>query len=204
MKNILLFLLLALILPVTVIFAQDKTAPDSATQPQLGATVRFAPNTVIPTKLDKSLKAQKVKVGGQIDVKTTMDMLANGQVIMPRDTKIVGHITAVKTRSKDSPDSMVGIAFDRVLMKDGHTVPFNALIQAVGPPIGYFNGPPSGGMQPREAAWEVLREVPWKAEAPWGEAEVLWMELHHLAVACLPVQRLIRRARQAMELPPAV
>jgi hypothetical protein len=64
-----------------------------------------------------------------------MDLLSHGQVVIPRNTKIVGHVTDAKAHSKESPDSKVAIAFDRISMKDGQDLPMQAAIQAIGRPL---------------------------------------------------------------------
>src|SRR3984893_16151274 len=65
-----------------------------------------------------SLHARKSKANDRIEARTATDLLAHGQIVVPRNTKIVGHVTETKARSKTSPDSMVGIIFDRMLLKD--------------------------------------------------------------------------------------
>ena len=44
----------------------------------------------------------------------------------------MGHVTEAKSRSKESPESNLGIAFDRISMKDGHDLPIHATVQAIG------------------------------------------------------------------------
>lgn len=144
MKNSIL-LLLSLVLPAVITFAQNSTAQSPA------APAQFAPNTVIPAELSKPLDAKKLKVGDQFEAKTTVDMLSNGKIVMPRNSKVLGHVTAVKAHSKESPDSMVGIVFDRLVMKDGSELPLQASVQAIGAPLqNVFSteGAPAGGLSP--------------------------------------------------------
>ena len=126
-------LTLALVLLSAIAFAQSTTGETPA---------QFAPGTVIPAELSKSVDAKKAKVGDQVEARTAADMLSNGKIMMPRNTKVLGHVTSVKAHTKDSPDSMVGIAFDRLIMKDGHELPLQASLQAIGAPINAF-GPGS-------------------------------------------------------------
>ena len=126
-------LTLALVLLSAIAFAQSTTGE---------TPVQFAPGTLIPAELSKSVDAKKAKVGDPVEARTAADMLSNGKIMMPRNTKVLGHVTSVKAHTKDSPDSMVGIAFDRLIMKDGHELPLQASLQAVGAPINAF-GPGS-------------------------------------------------------------
>src|SRR5450755_4255805 len=96
---------------------------------------QIVPGILIPAELSKSLDAKKAKVGDKIEAKTTQDLLAHGQIVIPRNTKIEGHVTSAKPHTKESPDSELGIAFDRILMKDGRALPMQAAIQAMAPPL---------------------------------------------------------------------
>jgi hypothetical protein len=75
-----------------------------------------------------------------------MDLLSHGQILVPRDAKVMGHVTAATSRSKDSPDSTLGIAFDRVVMKDGRELPIHATVQAVGRPLNEVPAPGKDGL----------------------------------------------------------
>jgi hypothetical protein len=72
-----------------------------------------------------------------------MEVLSRGQILVPRNTRIIGHVTQAKAHSKESPGSMVGIVFDRILMKDGREVPLQAAVQAMGRPLQF--GPALNG-----------------------------------------------------------
>jgi hypothetical protein len=96
--------------------------------------------------LSKSLDAKKLKANDKIEARIAVDFLAHGQIVVPRNTKIIGHVTETKAHSKTSADSMVGITFDRMLLKDGREVPLQLTVQAVARPLQVFpsfgNGPP--------------------------------------------------------------
>lgn len=145
MKNTLSLLCSAILLAATG-FAQSSTGDTPAQPTTAQAPAQFAPGTVIPAELSKSVDAKKLKAGDQIEAKTAADMLSDGKIVMPRNTKVLGHVTSAKAHSKDSPDSMIGIAFDRMVTKDGREVPLSASLQAVGAPLSAFNtNSPTGG-----------------------------------------------------------
>ena len=112
---------------------QAPSAPAPTTQGQ--STSQIPAGTVIAAELSKSLDAKKAKAGDKVEAKTAVDLLSQGKIVIPRNTKIIGHVTDAKAHSKESPDSMVGIAFDRISMKDGHDVPIQAAVQAIGRPL---------------------------------------------------------------------
>ncbi len=125
MKRILI-VTLALILFEGLFLIQD--AP-------VQAATRITPGTIIPAELSKSVDAKKAKAGDKIEAKTVVDLLSNGQVLIPKGSKILGHVTDSKARSKDSKDSMVGIVFDSLSLKDGSELTIQAVVQAIGRPV---------------------------------------------------------------------
>ncbi len=140
---------LAPILLAGLAFGQTPAAPIQTQTP-----TQLAPNILISAELSKSVDAKKLKVGDKIEGKTVLDMLSNGKIVLPRDTKILGHVISVKAHSKQSPDSTVGIAFDRLVMKNGRELSLKTSVQAIGAPLNPFArgdspiGPLSPSMQP--------------------------------------------------------
>jgi hypothetical protein len=99
---------------------------------QAAKAPRIAAGSVIPVQLTKTIDAKKVKAGEEVDVKVTQDMKAeNGQILMPKDTKIVGHVTEAQARTKEQKESQLGITFDHAVLKEGGNMPLPASIQAV-------------------------------------------------------------------------
>jgi hypothetical protein len=130
--------------------AQTPTA--QAPNTQAPSTGQLPAGTLIPAELSKSLDSKKAKSGDKVEAKTAVDLLSQGKIVIPRNTKIIGHVTDAKAHSKESPDSMVGIVFDRIAMKDGHEVPIQAAVQAIARPLqsaalSNSNGADNSGMQ---------------------------------------------------------
>ncbi len=115
--------------------AQQSPMPAQSTPTspaQAGATSRVAPGSVIPVQLTKSIDAKKVKAGDEVEAKVTQDMKAgNGEIIVPKDTKVVGRVTEAQARNKEQKESQVGIAFERAVMKIGGDVKLPMSIQAI-------------------------------------------------------------------------
>ncbi len=119
------------------------SAPTGANQAQAPSTPRIAPGSVIPVQLTKTIDAKKAKTGDPIVAKVTMDMTTStGEVLVPKDTKVMGHITEAQARTKEQKESQLGIAFDRAALKGGE-VPLPMSIQAVIAPPG--NNANNGG-----------------------------------------------------------
>lgn len=132
-----LFSVLAMFLFAASSWAQ--VSPDPATVAdttwQTPTDNQLAAGTIISVELSKSVDARKSKANDRVEAKTVVDLLSLGQIVIPGNTKIIGHVTEAKAHSKASPDSMVGIAFDRVLLKDGRELPLQAAVQAIGRPL---------------------------------------------------------------------
>jgi len=109
-------------------------APATAAKPPTSADTP-PPGTILAVELSKSLNAKKTRANDRVEAKTATDLLAHGQIVVPRNTKIIGHVTEAKARSKTSPDSLVGITFDRILLKDGREVPLQVAVQTIAKPL---------------------------------------------------------------------
>lgn len=129
---------------------KTNPSPSQNTQAsgEASGAAQFAPGTVLPAELAKSVDAKKAKQGDQVVAKISQDMLSNGQIVIPHGAKIIGHVTQAKAREKGEPESTLGIAFDKVMTKDGKEVPLNASIQALGAPISNFSAGNPGGNPP--------------------------------------------------------
>ena len=105
-------------------------APEDA-QITAGAANQIAAGTIIPAELAKALDAKKAKPNDEVAAKAAQDLLAHGQIVIPRGSKIIGHVTEAKARSKTEPQSTIGIVFDRLMLKDGRTMPLQVAVQAI-------------------------------------------------------------------------
>jgi hypothetical protein len=92
---------------------------------------QLASGTAIPATLDKPVDARKAKPGDQVVAKTTQNVKSNGTVVVPKGSKLIGHVTQVQARGKGQSESAVGVVFDRAVLKDGRTIPMSASIQAI-------------------------------------------------------------------------
>jgi hypothetical protein len=106
-----------------------------------------ASGTLLAVELSKSLDAKKNKANDRIEARTATALLAHGKITVPQNAKIIGHVTEAKARSKTSPDSMVGIIFDRMQLKDGREIPLQLVVQAIARPL-QFRSTSETGVSP--------------------------------------------------------
>jgi hypothetical protein len=106
---------------------------------------QIAPGSVIPVQLSKTIDSNKVKPGDEVAARVTQDMKSqNGEVIVPKDAEVIGHVTEAQTRTKQQKESEVGIAFDQAVMKNGTDLHLPMSIQAI-------IAPPSPGSESETA-----------------------------------------------------
>jgi hypothetical protein len=123
-----------------------QTAP--ANGKQSGNRMRIAPGSVIPVQLSKTIDAKKAKPGEEVDAQVTEDLKAdNGEIIVPKNMKIVGRVTEAQARKKEQKESQVGIAFDHAVTKDGSEVALPMSIQAIIAPSYLTGGNPNSTAQ---------------------------------------------------------
>jgi hypothetical protein len=83
-------------------------------------------------QLTKPLDVRKNKVGDEVTAKTIQDVKSNGQVIVPKGSKLIGHVTEATAHSKSQANSALGIMFDHAVLKNGSEIPVSLGIQAIG------------------------------------------------------------------------
>jgi hypothetical protein len=88
----------------------------------------------IVAEFTESLNVKKLKTGSRIKAKVTQDVLSHGKIIIPVDSKLLGHVTEVKERGKDNSESRLGIVFDKVFLKHHEEMDFQAVVQALAAP----------------------------------------------------------------------
>jgi hypothetical protein len=104
-------------------------APSSAAP--ANAAPRIAPGSILPVRLIRSVDAKKAKVGEEVEATVTQDMKSgNGEVVVPKDTKVIGHVTEAQPRGKEQKESQVSLVFDHAVMNGGN-VPLPMSIQAI-------------------------------------------------------------------------
>jgi hypothetical protein len=91
----------------------------------------LASGTTIPATLTKPIDARKAKAGDEVAAKTTQDVRSDSGVVIPRGSRLVGHVTDAKAKANGDAESTLGIAFDHAVLRNGQHVPLNASIKAL-------------------------------------------------------------------------
>lgn len=112
-----------------VSLTQILSAQPSQTSPPTGSTV-----AVVAT-INKDWSAKKLKVGDKVEAQVAQDVLANGKIAIPRDSKLVGRVTKAEALTESDGESRLAVSFDLGHLKKGGVLNFQGVIEALGPPL---------------------------------------------------------------------
>jgi len=126
--------------PAVLMIAFAVTTPAAVLVPaqqsgviQNDNSAAFPQGTAMVVELTQSLDARKARVGDTVKAKLTQDVLSHGQLVLHRGSKVIGHVREVKTYDQKGTQSVLGLIFDKVILKGGGEKTFNAFIQALAP-----------------------------------------------------------------------
>lgn len=95
----------------------------------------IALGSTILAEFSGSLNVKKLKPGDKVRAVLAQDLLAGGQIVAKVNSKILGHVTEIKRRNAGDPESRLGVVFDKILLKKHRELDFEAIVQALAPPV---------------------------------------------------------------------
>jgi hypothetical protein len=117
---------------VAVICVAQQATPSAPAMSQASATAGHQ-HGVFTVELAKAINSKKLKVGDPVEATVfSAVQVSNGMTIQP-GSKILGHVTEVSLRSKGNEHSTLGIAFDKIQLGKGETIPIKGILQAMAP-----------------------------------------------------------------------
>jgi hypothetical protein len=75
--------------------------------------------------------SKKCKPGDAVNGRTTEAVKSEGKTVIPKGSKLVGHVTQASARAKGEAESSLGIVFDKTILQHGEEVPLSVAIQAL-------------------------------------------------------------------------
>jgi hypothetical protein len=87
--------------------------------------------TAMNAALSQPVDARKNKPGDQVTARTTEATKSEGKVVIPKGSKLIGHVSECKQRGKEEKESALGIVFDKAILKNGQEIPLNVTIRAI-------------------------------------------------------------------------
>jgi hypothetical protein len=112
--------------------ASEQTSPSAVKNAQVTSVSQLQAGSTVQAELTKPVDAKKNKVGDEVIAKTTHDVKSGGHVVIPKGSRLVGHVTEVKAHTKEQATSQLGIAFDHAILRNGTQMPLALTIQALG------------------------------------------------------------------------
>lgn len=117
-----LIVLMALFAPV---FAQNNnTAP----------LVNDPPVSTLIGVLTSSLESKSATAGQEFTLKTISDVMVGGQLVIPRGSRVLGHVTEAVTKGKDQSQSELSLVIEKAVRPNGSEVPLQGIIAALAAP----------------------------------------------------------------------
>jgi hypothetical protein len=110
--------------------ASSSTSAGAMTQ-NGQANAGLTSGTTFNAVLSSPVDSKKCKPGDAVNGKTTEAVKAEGKTVIPKGSKLVGHVTQVTARAKDEGESSLGIVFDKAILKHGEEISLNLAIQAL-------------------------------------------------------------------------
>jgi hypothetical protein len=118
-----------------VLNAQPQAAPAAHTPGPGEPGYRLPSGVTVMAELTQGIDVRKVAAGDEVHARVEYEVRFEDKVIIPLDSKITGHVYEVRSRGKDSSESRLRLAFEKITLKNGQDIPFeyHAFVAAVGP-----------------------------------------------------------------------
>ena len=112
--------------------ASGNTSASTSASAQNGqANGALASGTAFNAELSSPIDSKKCKPGDAVTAHTTETAKSEGKTVIPKGSKLVGHVTQASARAKGESESSLGVVFDKAILKNGQEIPLNVAIQAL-------------------------------------------------------------------------
>ncbi len=104
----------------------------------------------VSCELQNKLDAKTAKVGDRVVLRTNDKVQTADGTVIPRGTRLVGHVTQVQTRDANHGVAQIAIAFDRAELKNGQSISIFTLIRGVSLPASVSEMSPLNDADPMD------------------------------------------------------
>ncbi|MFN2577342.1 MAG: hypothetical protein ABR607_06585 [Pyrinomonadaceae bacterium] len=84
--------------------------------------------------LNRSLETKTSATGDDVVMTTLNDVVTDNEVVIPKGSKILGHIAGAAPKGGDEPKSILAIRLDKAVNATGQEIPLQAIIAAIAVP----------------------------------------------------------------------
>lgn len=106
--------------------ASSSTSARAAQQ-----SASLSSGSTVNAALSQPVDSKKNKPGDPVTARTTQSTKSDGQIVIPKGSRLVGHVTQAKARAKGESESSLGIVFDKAILKNGQEIPLNVTVAAL-------------------------------------------------------------------------
>jgi hypothetical protein len=115
---------------IAVSIAQEKSAA-----PQASGGASLTSGTLMVAELSRGLNTRHLKVGDIVKARVAQDVIAEGRIVVPRDSTMLGRVVEVKKSNKEDRESTLVVMFEQVRLRRGGEAKLHGVIQAVAVPL---------------------------------------------------------------------
>jgi len=113
---------------------QPSAATGATTDPTAPTTPATADEKRVKGELVSKIDAKTAKQGDSVVVKTKETVKTSDGTEIPKGSKLIGRVTAVRPQNESSQNSAVALVFDQAQLKNGQTMPIRSTLEDVGTP----------------------------------------------------------------------
>lgn len=84
-------------------------------------------------ELQGKLDSKTAKVGEPVVLKTTEKARTADGMVIPKGSRLIGHVTEVQAHERGHEESELGITFDRAELRNGQSMAIHSMIESVNP-----------------------------------------------------------------------
>jgi len=123
---------LVLLLAASWCLGQDSTPAAQAGSP--AAAAKVIGHGSFPVIIKKAIDSSKLKEGDPVEVEISGPFKLADGTLVPKGSKVAGHVTEAKSRSKGDAVSELALTFDKVSITGGKQFSVKGIVQSVAPP----------------------------------------------------------------------
>ncbi len=111
--------------------AQGQSQAGASANGSAAASGQIRPvNGELVGKLD----SKSAKAGDTVVVKTRQTVKTADGIVIPKGSRLLGHVSEVQAHESGNADSKLGIEFDRAELKGGQSIGIHSVIESLAPP----------------------------------------------------------------------
>lgn len=139
MRTTLLFSVASItISSITMIAQQAGVNPGASAESTPSSSMnadKAEPKNSVSGELKNKLDAKTARVGETVVLKIDQKVTTVDGTVIPKGSRLIGHVTEAQACDSAHADSQLGIAFDRAELKNGRNLAIHSTIETVNPPV---------------------------------------------------------------------